>query len=88
MNKLCVSAIIGVILMVAITVAIACVVYIYVDNIMQEDNIIHIEGNITNKYVFLTIHNEIYHYFVINNYEIFVNINIYYEYNIGDFYKQ
>jgi flagellin-like protein len=88
MNILSVSSVVGVILMVAITFAIAGTVYFYVSNEMYEDNTIHIEGNITAKYVFCDNSNHIIHYFVIHNYEIYVSMGTYYEYNIGDFYKQ
>ena len=47
-NKIGVSAVWGVVLMIAITIAIAATVYIYVDISMhEENNIIEISGNIT-----------------------------------------
>ena len=95
MNKLGVSAVIGVILIVAITVAIAATVFVYISEyrMNQEDesisgNIKSISGNITEKYVFGSPgYNQLDYWFILDdNIEVEVNITIYYSYDIDEFY--
>jgi len=71
-EKEVVFAVIGVILIVAITVAIAATVFVYVSNLFCE------EGYIEEKY-----------YFVLDNtVEVKVNQSVYYQYDIGDYFKK
>jgi len=95
MDKRCVSEVIGVILMVAITVAIAATVYLYVGGFFEgglstynpNDIDVVISGNITEK--FRTGQTGyLYYYFVLDNsFDINVNETIYYSFNVGDFYE-
>jgi FlaG/FlaF family flagellin (archaellin) len=82
-----VSAVIGVILMVAITVAIAAVVYVYVEDIVELDT--HygsVSGNITSK--FITGESTLYYHFVLDDkQDVSVSESDYYKYAVGDFYK-
>lgn len=86
MNKKGVSAVIGVILMVAITVAIAGTVYVYVSDILYDNEEINISGNITDKFI---IGYQSPHYFFIldNTIELSVNVTIFYSYDVGEFYN-
>ena len=80
-EKEAVSACIGVILMVAITVAIAATVFVYVSNLFCE------EGYIEEKVI--KENNGIEYYFVLDNtVEVKVNQSVYYQYDIGDYFKK
>ena len=85
-HKLSASAIIGVILMVAITVAIAGTVYYYVLMLHTKD----IEnkmtnGTITGKFRCCPSEYQIKYFVVVNNeYDVRVNESIYYDVKIGD----
>jgi flagellin-like protein len=94
MNNKSVSAVIGIILLVAITVAIASTVYVYVSHVYDthvydtENNIIkqNISGNITEK--FRTNTDTLYYYFVIDNsFDVSINESNFYKYNVGDYYE-
>lgn len=90
MNKKGISAVIGVLLMVAITVASACTVYVYVSGILDTVNEpIKINGTISDKFIIGDCEcNQPHYYFILNNTELQVNITIYYKYNIGDYYEK
>jgi flagellin-like protein len=87
-EKKAVSEVIGVILMVAITVAIAAVVYVYVEKIIEFDDIHYgpVSGNITSK--FITGESTLYYHFVLDDkLDVSVSESDYYKYAVGDFYK-
>jgi hypothetical protein len=76
--------------MVAITLAIAITVYVYVSQyeMQTEYKIIsqNISGNITEK--FRTGTNTLYYYFVIDNsFDVSINESNFYKYNVGDYYE-
>jgi len=80
-EKEAVSAVIGVILMVAITVAMAAAVFVYVSNLHCE------EGYIEEKVI--KENNGIEYYFVLDNtVEVKVNQSVYYQYDVGDYFKK
>ena len=90
MNNKGVSAVIGVILMVAITVAIAGTVYVYVANIYDygdapEDDI---SGMVIDKYRFYT---EVFILVIQNDSldiikEVYTDLDTFYSYDIGNYY--
>ena len=87
MNKKGVSAVVGVILMVAITVAVASTVYVYVSGtLLYEDE--SIEGNVTDKIIVGSpgYRNLDYWFIIDETFDIEVDIETYYSYNIGDYY--
>jgi len=89
MNNKGVSAVIGVILMVVLTVAITGTVYFYVSTMYKTDSeLILIEGNITDKLIVGSPgYNTLGYWFIIDNgFEIEVDIETYYSFNIGDYY--
>ena len=87
-KKLGVSAVIGVILMVVITVAIAATVYVYVSGILDHSEIQTIEGTITDKFIGSPYLGKLQYWFVTDGtLEVDVDIEIYYDYDIGDHYK-
>ena len=48
----------------------------------------HVEGIITDKFITSDINGSPLYYFILNNSsDIRVNIDVYYKYNVGDFYK-
>ena len=86
-NNKGVSAVIGVILMVAITIAIACTVYIYVDNVMHDGrHNIYNESIIQNKYVIDDAWKIKYYFELENNNTKEVSEYIYTLLDIGDTY--
>lgn len=87
MNKKGVSAVIGVFLMVAITVAIASVVYVYVSGIYNlETQKIYGQANITDKYVIDGQWNVEYYFELDGNETKEVSLEIYRQLEIGDVY--
>ena len=87
MNNKAVNAVIGVFLMVAITVAIAATVYLYVSNTINSDEI-PIEGNVTDKLIVGSPgYNNLEYWFIIDkSVEVEVDLGIFYDYEIGDYY--
>ena len=87
MNNKGVGAVIGVILMVAITVAIATATYLWIDNMIGESEVQEeFSGNITEK--FRTGSDYVYYHFVIDDsFDLRVTETIYYKYDIGDYYE-
>ena len=83
-----VSAVIGVILMTAITVAIAATVFVYIETeLLHDTEIVTISGNITNKYI-KEYNGQVYYLFEIEDeHSTIVDKQIYDSYDIGDFYS-
>ena len=88
MNKKGVSVVIGVILMIAITVAISSTVYVYVSGMIQHDSEILEEGNITYKWKGNYLSQVIYYFELDNIKDVEVEKEIYFSYQIGDYYKE
>ena len=88
MNNKGVSAVIGVILMIAITVAIASTVYVYVSGMIEYDEIEITEGNITHKWKGNYLSQVIYYFEIDSNIDVEVEKEIYFSYQIGDYYKE
>ena len=88
MNKKGVSVTIGVILMIAITVAIASTVYVYVSGMIQHDSEISEEGNITQKWKGNYDSQVIYYFELDNIKDVEVEKEIYFSYEIGDYYME
>ena len=81
-----VSAVIGIILMVAMTVAIAATVYVYVVS-DGFDDIEQTSGNITEKFREGNQHVLTYHFVIDDSFDICVDEKIFYSYDVGDFYE-
>jgi len=95
MNKLGISAVFGVILMVAMVIAIASTVYVYITGMIYPNNEDCFSGQIIDKFRGID-YNNVYYYFTVENEtcnckqtikDIQVNETIFYNYEIGNYYN-
>jgi flagellin-like protein len=83
-----VSAVVGVILMVAITVAIAFTTYVYVSDALTDKEYLYVEGNVTDKYTEGSYNASGVTFYLVLDYDnkVIVPRDTYNEYDIGDYY--
>lgn len=90
MNDKCVSVVINVILLVAIILTIASIVFIYYHSVsgMVEDNVLNSDcvGNVTDKFVIGVDCYPVYNLVIEDRCRIVVDIEEYYSFDVGDYY--